>query len=111
MSFVQRRFKRNVALLLDYFPDVSNMKGIIIKIEVEGPCDNYTRIFGDPALEETLQICGDDNLLLFYKGGDKNVSPKSTIMKGVTVMTSYKFTEKDTLRIPRPPAMLPQPAN
>ena len=107
MDFRQRRFQKNIILLANYFADISKMNGIIIKIEVEKPYMNYVSSLGDPMKENTLQLVDtDDNTLLFYKA-DRRV-PVHDIMKGVTVITSYEFTEKNIVRILTAPVAVPK---
>ena len=106
-SFQQRRFEKNAAFLARYFTDTSKMDGIIIKIEVEEPYINYAKTFGDPMLEQTLQLTDtDNNTILLYKA-DHRV-PTSNIMKGVTVMKSYRLTEDNIVRVPMAPAAVPK---
>ena len=102
-----RRFERNTTILSKYFDDISNMTGIIVKIEVEEPYNNYTKIFGDPSKEQTLQICGDNDMMLFYKADNDGRTPRQQIIRGVTVMTSYRLTMGDVVRMACPPIALP----
>ena len=101
------RFQINVAYLSKYFDDLNNMTSTIIRIEVENPYTDFSKLFGDPAKEQTLQICDDDSIMLFYKKDDKCRTPKRVIMKGVTVLTTYNYKAQDTVRVALPPAILP----
>lgn len=103
----QNRFQKNTDILTKYFADINKMDGIIVKIEVEEPYINYAEAFGNPMREQTLQLADTNNsTILFYKA-DHRV-PKRSIMKGVTVMTSYKLTEDDMVRKLMPPAAIPK---
>ena len=83
------------------------MKGTILRIDTEGGFGNYTSKFGGPMKENTLLLGdGNNNVLLFFDPSEKPV--KKNMIKGVSVLTRYKYSSDMIIHKQVQPIALPE---
>jgi hypothetical protein len=88
---VAARIKRDKVYLETLFPEVGNIEGIILRLQVEGGYNNYKSKIKDPMSENTL-ILRDESEAVILVFNHSTRKPKRHIFDGVNTISKFSYT-------------------
>lgn len=88
---IRERETNDMSFISKLFGSAMKIKGTILKVDVDIGVENYTRVVGNPMIEDTL-IVGDkdNNIILCFKENDM-LHKKHKIIKGVHITPYFDY--------------------